>query len=328
MLVNASLLKRLFRAIGEASNEDVYRVCRAIIKDARDKKHHILADELEALLTEAQARPLEVVAKPVNTALAAIPQNTQKFGSIVSIVNRDLLEHHIVLAKPIENRFMRIENEYAARERLALHGLRPRKKILLYGPPGCGKTLGAKRLAWSTGLTLVRVRFDVMLSSLFGESASNLRAIFEFCAQNPSLLLLDECDFIARSRTNQKDIGEVHRIVNSLLQLLDEYDLPGLLVATTNIHDQIDSALFRRFDEVVEITKPGPDEVLAILKMALSSVNLDKKINWKEVVSCLSNKSASDVVRVAENASKDVILSGGKTLTESNLKKAIRDLEF
>ena len=84
----------------------------------------------------------------------------------------------MVLPGDVKERFARIEREYAARERLAGYGLRPRKTVLLYGPPGCGKSLGAKRLAWNTGLPLMKVRFDALLSSYFGESAANLRAVF------------------------------------------------------------------------------------------------------------------------------------------------------
>ncbi len=326
--MNASLLKRLFRAIGEHSNEEVIRVCRAIIKDAKNRRHVRLAHELEELL-EVSSKPTQsnFVESKV-TSLTSIAPSNQIVNPMISMTRRDLLEHHMVLPHQIEQKFSRIECEYAARERLAMHGLKPRKKILLYGPPGCGKTLGAKRLAWSTGLTLVKVRFDVMLSSMFGESASNLRTIFDFCMKNPSLLLLDECDFIARSRVGQKDIGEVHRIVNTLLQLLDDYDLPGLVVATTNISDQIDTALFRRFDDVIEISKPGPEEVLSILKMTLSSINIDKRIDWKKIVNTMGEVSASEVVKIGENASKEVILNGSKTLTESHLLKAIKDLEY
>jgi SpoVK/Ycf46/Vps4 family AAA+-type ATPase len=219
----------------------------------------------------------------------------------------------MVLPAATEERFARIECEYAARERLWQHGLRPRRTILLYGPPGCGKSLGAKRLAWNTGLPLMKVRFDALISSYFGESAINLRSIFSAAKELPCVLLLDECDFIARSRTNTKDIGEASRIVNSLLQLMEDYDAPGLLVATT-------------FDEVFLVPLPSPEEVHKLLRMTLSAVKLAEMINWERIVDQLSGASAAMVVKAAQDAAKAAVLGEKKGVTESHLLQAVAEL--
>jgi SpoVK/Ycf46/Vps4 family AAA+-type ATPase len=222
----------------------------------------------------------------------------------------------MVLPAATEERFARIESEYAARERLFQHGLRPRKTILLYGPPGCGKSLGAKRLAWNTGLPLMKVRFDALISSFFGESAINLRTIFTAAKELPCVLLLDECDFIARSRTNTKDIGEASRIVNSLLQLMEDYDAPGLLVATTNVESSLDSALFRRFDEVFFVPLPSAEEI-----------HKAEMINWDRVVEQLSGASSAMVVKAAQDAAKAAVLGEKKGVTESLLLQAVAELK-
>ena len=149
----------------------------------------------------------------------------------------------MVLSEAVEIRFRRIEREYAARDRLAHHGLRYRQKILLYGSPGCGKTMGAERIAWNTGLTLVKVRFDAMVSSYLGETATNLREVFETAAATPCLLFIDECDSLAKSREDSQEVGEIKRVVNTFLQLLDEYEVSnGLLVAATNLTNDVSIA--------------------------------------------------------------------------------------
>ena len=133
------------------------------------------------------------------------------------------------------------------------------------------------------------------------------------------MLLLDECDFIARSRINTKDIGEASRIVNTLLQLMEDYDAPGLLVATTNVESSLDSALFRRFDDVFLVPLPGPEEIRKLLQMALSSVSLIELVNWDSLVTQLSGASAAMVVKAAQDAAKAAVLGGRKGVTETGL---------
>ena len=184
------------------------------------------------------------------------------------------------------------------------------------------------RLAWKLGLPLMKVRFDVLISSYFGESASNLRSLFQSARESPCVLLLDECDFIARSRTNSKDIGEASRIVNALLQLMEEYDAPGLLVATTNVESSLDPALFRRFDDVFLIPLPGPEEVERLLRLSLSAVQCAESLDWKKLVALLRDAPAAMVVKAARDAAKAAVLSGRPIVTEALVISAISDLHL
>ncbi len=326
--MNADIIKRLVRAIAEGSQSDLDRLAKRVVETERKTGHRKLAEELEAILGETGRRPNgngHAVSERPGT-LRELPQSRRHGEQLATLMPRDELEHDMVLPAATEERFARIECEFAARERLGVHGLRPRKTILLYGPPGCGKSLGAKRLAWNIGLPLMKVRFDVLISSYFGESALNLRSIFVAAKERPCVLLLDECDFIARSRVGNKDIGEAARIVNSLLQLMEEYDAPGLLVATTNVQSSLDEALFRRFDDVFCVPLPGPDEVERLLRMTLSAVSVDESIQWPDMVQQLSGASAAMVVKAARDAAKSAILKGKKTVTEAHLREAIEEV--
>lgn len=323
--MNADILKRIVRAIADGSQSDLERLAHTVVESERQVGHKKLADQLAAIL--ARPRPAKSPANENRRTLADLPTSRRHGESLVTLIPREQLEHHMVLPKEIEARFARIEKEYAARERLGAYGLRPRKTILLYGPPGCGKSLGAKRLAWNVGLPLLKVRFDALISSFFGESAANLRSVFESAKERPCVLLLDECDFIARSRTTSKDIGEASRIVNSLLTLMEEYDATGLLVATTNVEDSLDSALFRRFDEVFLVPPPGDSEIENLLKLTLSSVPVAENLEWQPIVQALSGLSAAMVVKAAQDAAKAAVLSGQKIVTASHLKTAIAELK-
>lgn len=110
-----------------------------------------------------------------------MPKSKRTNSQLVAYIPREQLKHHMILPNEVEERLLSIKQEYVARERLKNFNLVPKRKILLYGPPGCGKTLSAERIAWNLGLPLLKVRFDSLLSSYFGESASNLRMVFDYC---------------------------------------------------------------------------------------------------------------------------------------------------
>jgi SpoVK/Ycf46/Vps4 family AAA+-type ATPase len=324
--MNADILKRVVRAIADHSQDDLDRLAEKIVEGERRTGHTRLANQLEAILKQPRRGNGNGSLTEIGRKVTELPLSRRHGESLATLVATDSLEHHMVLPAVTEERFARIECEYAAKERLGQYGLRPRKTILLYGPPGCGKSLGAKRLAWNTGLPLMKVRFDALISSYFGESAVNLRNIFIAAKERPCVLLLDECDFIARSRINTKDIGEASRIVNTLLQLMEDYDAPGLLVATTNVESSLDSALFRRFDEVLLVPLPGLNEIHKLLTMTLSAVRLAEMINWERIVEQLSGASAAMVVKAAQDAAKAAVLGERKGVTEALLQQAVAEL--
>ena len=326
--MNAEIIKRVVRAIAQGSLPDLDRLAGKIVENERQTGHVKLAEQLESILKQTRApRNDNSHLSDAQRTLKELPLSRRHGASLATLISTESLEHHMVLPPETEERFARIESEYAARDRLGVYGLRPRKTILLYGPPGCGKSLGAKRLAWNTGLPLMKVRFDALISSYFGESATNLRSIFEAAKERPAVLLLDECDFIARSRTNSRDIGEASRIVNSLLQFMEEYDAPGLLVATTNVESSLDLALFRRFDDIFSVPLPGTVEIEKLLRMTLSAIRFADQIDWKALVERLIGSSAAMVVKAAQDAAKAAVLAGNKTVAQKDFMQAISELQ-
>lgn len=326
--MKAEILKRVVRAIADGSQSDLNQLAGKIVQSERQLGHQKLADQLEAILNQPRRANQHPATKSPEKPLHQLPLSRRHRESLATYVKPEKLEHHMVLPRATEERFARIEKEYAARERLGAFGLHPRRTILLYGPPGCGKSLGAKRIAWNTGLPLMKVSFASLISSYFGESAANLRSLFLSAKDRPCVLLLDECDFIARSRVKSNDIGEASRIVNSLLQLMEEYEAPGLLVATTNVESSLDSALFRRFDEVFLVPLPGPDEIERLLRWTLSAVRVAEPIAWPSLVDQLLGAPAAMVVKAAQDAAKAAVLQGGEFVSESHLHKAVSELHL
>lgn len=329
--MKATLLKRLFSAVEKGSSPDVIAVCKRIVEDQKDLGHNKLAQSLERALERVESKR-QAAAHPAakhsnERSFTSLPSNKRDSSPLVQVIEHEQLRHHMVLPPEIEDRFATIEKEYAARGRLATYGLKAKQRVLFYGPPGCGKSLGAERLAWATGLPLFKVRFDTLISSYFGETATNLGKVFESVSQKPCALFLDECDTIARSRTDRNDVGEVSRVVNMLLQLLEDYRGDGIVIAATNFYKSLDHAIFRRFDEIIEIPKPGIVEIARLLKSTLSSLNLDRNVNLDTFAGSLDGFSFSEVERIARNAAKRCVLSNRKKVTQSDLEEASAEVK-
>lgn len=343
--MKGEVLKRLFRAVANEDSQAIQSMLSVVVEEERKLGHTNLAEQLENIvrkstrLSKAETSPTipnkGISALSLNGATPEISDtrsltllsNKHRFNHpFIVTIPRDRLRHHMILSDAIEKRFRRIEREYAARDRLAHHGLRYRQKILLYGSPGCGKTMGAERIAWNTGLTLIKIRFDAMVSSYLGETATNLREVFETAAATPCLLFIDECDALAKSREDNHEVGEIKRVVNTFLQLLDEYEVSnGLLVAATNLTKFLDEAVWRRFDDVIEVPKPTNQEIRVILKQTLSSIEVGL-IDWNCVVQKMSDFSAAQVVRVAQDAAKRAILDREELVIQEHLEESIQDV--
>ena len=149
--------------------------------------------------------------------------------------------------------------------------------------------------------------------------------VFDYCKSEPVVLLLDECDFIAKSRVATQDVGEVPRIVNMLLTLLDEYDAPGLVLATTNLKISLDEALFRRFDDVIEMPMPGKLERKRLLEMTLSAIPVSPDVDIDQISNQLEEYSAANIVLIAQRAAKIGILAGCKKVCNEHFVKALEE---
>lgn len=343
--MKGDVLKRLFRAVASEDSQAIEGMLSVILEEEKRLGHLKLADQLENIINNkkcsSQTKSLlktgqqrsenkNINENPYATSsphsLTLLSSKHRFNHPFITTISRDRLRHHMILSKGIETRFRRIEREYAARDRLAGYGLPYRRKILLYGSPGCGKTMGAERIAWNTGLTFVKVRFDAMVSSYLGETATNLRQVFETASQTPCLLFIDECDALAKSREDSQEVGEIKRVVNTFLQLLDEYDVSnGLLVAATNLTKFLDEALWRRFDDAIEVPKPTEVEIEAILKQTLSSLEVGV-IDWNSVVQQMNNFSAAQVVRVAQDAAKQAVLDREDLVIQEHLEESIQEV--
>lgn len=324
--MNQALLTRLFKTIEGNQETPLIKIAFSIVEEEKRKGHTKLADKLISILNSnisksSENRPTLKLAKENDFH---IPLDRRYKLPLSTHVEHEHLRNQMILSPEVETKIIRIEKEYLARERLANHGLKPRKKILLYGSSGCGKSMAAERIAWDLGLPFYKVRFDSIISSYLGESASNLQNLFDSIQEYPCVLLLDEFDIIGKQRDiTSNDVGEIHRIVNILLGLLEEYDGDGILIATTNLEGSLDKALFRRFDDFIELPKPSEKEIIELLKTSFSALNISKNIDLKDVAKKMNNLSYAIVVKIANDAAKKAIINCRQEISTDDLEKAL-----
>jgi len=326
--MNQVLLTRLFKTIEGEKDAPLMKIAFSIIEDEKRKGHAKLAEKLEKLLNSNLSRkanegPFLKIAKD---GTYKIPVDRRYKLPLATHIEHDQLRHDMVLIPDIDSKILRIEKEYLARERLAHHGLKPRKKILLHGPSGCGKSMAAERLAWDLGLPFYKVRFDTIISSYLGESASNLQSLFESLEDFPCVLLLDEFDIIGKRRNlSSNDVGEIHRIVNILLGLLEEYDGEAILVCTTNLEGSLDSALYRRFDDFIELPKPGEKEIVALLRKTFSALILNKNVDLHDFSKRMKGMSYAVIVKIANDAAKKAVIHLNQEISIDDIAGAFEE---
>lgn len=190
-------------------------------------------------------------------------------------------------------------------------GLDFSESLLLYGYPGCGKTTAASYIAEKMELPLVTARLDTLISSLLGATAKNIHKIFEYAKRQPCVLFLDEFDAIAKARDDQHELGELKRVVNSLLQNIDEYSSEGILIAATNHQELLDDAVWRRFQSVIEMPKPSIPEIKQMLELLPDYIDTSriKDNQWKKIYQSLIGLSYSDIKKISNNVAKKTILT-------------------
>lgn len=279
--------------------------------------HGKLARELRDLIDQAQS-----ALATGGTSTVSIARPRGDLAELLTLLHPKQRLADLVVVPALHEQLQRIVREHHAGAAIRSHGLQPRRKLLLVGPPGSGKTLSASVLAGELGLPLFLVRLDSLITRFMGETASKLRLVFEAMTQTRGVYFFDEFDAIGSQRGSGNDVGEIRRVLNSFLMMIEQDQSHSLLIAATNHPEVLDRALFRRFDDVLWYTLPDTDAIAGILRNRLSQ-HASKGVSWKRLAKQALGLSAADVVRAADDAIKHCIIEAQESVGEVSIKRAL-----
>lgn len=208
--------------------------------------------------------PLSEMSFSVQSTLPT-PKDKDSALELIEVLQPKVKLSDVALPEKTKEALLQIIEEQKQAEELLTKGVSPTNRILLCGPPGCGKTLTANAIAGEIDIPVAYVRLDGLVSSYLGQTGTNIRKIFEFVKNKRIVLFLDEFDAIAKKRDDAHELGELKRVVTTLLQNLDSMPVNVFLVAATNHHHLLDPAIWRRFDTSILLELPNAQQRESII---------------------------------------------------------------
>jgi SpoVK/Ycf46/Vps4 family AAA+-type ATPase len=298
---NIDQISNLFKALAHRDLETAEQIAGQIAAEEERKGHHTASQRLRGALAPNGKVALDRETAVATSAPALLAGAL--YPRLLPIHLRDVALHHDTRAQLLE-----IITEFQQATFLKSRGIRRRSKIIFVGPPGCGKSLTAHALARALKLPLYIVRFDSVIGAYLGQTATHLRQLFDFAETNECVLLFDEIDALGKRRGHPTEVGELDRIVIALMQELELSEVRGLLIATSNLPENLDAALWRRFDLQIRFPAPNRREVAQFVRAKAKAlgVGLSKKLTMHA-----SNlKSYADIEKLIEDEARRVALRG------------------
>ncbi len=222
------------------------------------------------------------------------------------------------------SRIERIVIEYEQQHKLKHYGLSHRRKILLVGPPGTGKTMTARVLAHEVHLPLCTIQVDRLMTKFMGETTAKLRQLFDLIQQQPGVYLFDEFDAIGGERSFENDVGEMRRVLNAFLQFIEQDTSDSLIIAATNSPELLDHALFRRFDDVLHYFQPDDEERRRLIANVLSDF-MPSRLAWKSLILESRGLSHAEIDTACRDAIKRAVLDDRARVTSADVRAMLRD---
>ena len=311
-------LKEIFRAFHARDELAFRRAAMEIIEEEQAKHHNALARDLQKLLVAGGGS----FDSGSTVIVPAPPKDREGEWDLAEVREPHRLLEDLILNKGVCLALENVVEEIRQWPALDAAGLPRRQRLLLQGPPGCGKTTSAEAIAAELGRPLLIVRLDAVVSSYLGETASNLRRIFEYADQAPFVVLFDEFDALGRSRDDASEHGEMKRVVTAFLQMTDRYQGPSLLLAATNHPGLLDEALWRRFDEVLTFGLPTVHQLRQVLRLRLKGV-AHSGLEIDRYASALKGRPHAAAEKLVIDARRNSLLRESAVVTAQDVHRAL-----
>jgi ATP-dependent 26S proteasome regulatory subunit len=259
-------------------------------------------------------------------AVRLMPIDTDSHLQIVEVHPPNKSRQNIVLEPIVARQVSDFIDMVNHRSELELAEIEINKTMLLYGQPGCGKTSIAHYIAEHTGLPLIVARLDSVISSLLGSTAKNIRKIFDYANSMPCILFLDEFDAIAKARDDIHELGELKRVINSLLQNIDNMNSDGVLVAATNHPEILDRAVWRRFVQVINVglpTEKAIEEMITIFSSPYTSDISHDSQKKKNFIKAVQGLSPSVIKNIFDRVKVKLVIKGKSKIEFEDLFSSV-----
>lgn len=266
-----------------------------------------------------------ILSKSPNEDVKIIHFN-KEISELIGITYSDQRITELVVANEVKERIERILKEYQMREKLRKFHLDNRRKILLEGPPGTGKTMTASVVSFEIGLPLCTIKMDKLMTKFMGETGAKLRAIFDAIQEKPAVYFFDEFDAIGTDRNKENDVGEIRRVLNLFLQFIEQDDSESIIIAATNNSKQLDPALFRRFDDVIHYLLPDEMQIPSLIINRLGQFSSDEILNcMNDIIKVAKSLSHAELAKACDDAIKATIMTDQKTVQGEVLLQMIKE---